>query len=372
MTNPTAPYSILGYNTANTALATSYWTGTKYKQNEGQNNQYTTAENVAQWMAYSNPILPLNLNLNLMGTYERVVNGKLTTLYNRWQPSQNIDYETTVAPATGIENISITNVYMDGTTNGTTPITAASNGSLYLTLFGNNSNVSNISVDNIIISPDAAIANTNNTNLFGDTNFVIGAISAVAVTSVNVSVSNMTVNASKVTCLENVLGGAYYRINGTTINSAYPTTAGYLNDVRNLSAPYPIYGVQGNNEAGYIAGQLLYTMNANTVLLTNPGKYISGAKMYASVDIYVPQANVVNPALTFSGFGGTAIQGGTDFINSNTINEYVTVTVSAEDPSIYQNNFWVTIYNNQGNSGKWAWEKFSDGWRFNTTPGKIQ
>lgn len=297
--NTTTPYSIVdGYQ------GTSYWTGRNYA--------YTTTWYVpgtAEFLAtmvqnQSGPIgntyqgVP-EYDIDLMGTY---TNGKGEVAHSYWwnnAATVNIGggklSNGTVVP------LNITNVYLAGVkpgANGTlvsTEINAPSaqtNGFNYFTLVGDHSNVKYLNLDNVQVVPNAKATGK----------LVVGAVSTMNIPNSNsIAVTNMNVEVADVTTFNNVLGGMYFRLTDADLQkmSANPVAG-----LTSVSLVPEVSGVSGMNMAGYLAGELNYTIEETKEVLYNPYSGVASSRQpFGKFNLYIkPNSDFTSSTLDVSSY----------------------------------------------------------------------
>lgn len=311
-----SPYSVLG-NDTNGEL-TSFWTGHMTANNMKLNNKSVVT---AEWLRY-NAITP-NPAVELK---ELIVN--INLLNKRW-------YSKTVDLTVVGNGHYISNVYIDGTTDGTSS-SVASNGYNYLTLFGNYSAITNLTVNNVNIVPSA--------NATG--NLVVAALSTGPQTntrSYNITVNGLNVDVAnaKAKFAEETMGGLYFRLTEeafvplTINNKKYPV-------LESLSVT-KVGGYTNGYGCGYLAGSLQVDVTENNFPLTNPCSMEGHTgPLFGTVNINLQKQDGQTTVLTLNGFG-------TEFINETNINKFI--TTNAKDTyflRLYQDSTTSTLWEYNG------------------------
>ena len=287
-------YSVIG-NDANDEL-TSFWTGYATTNNLMINKKYVVT---AEWLAYavnnSGVVLPeFTVNMNLLN--------------KRWY---NAGLDVTVVG----NNHYISNVNIDGTKDGTNSV-LANGGYNYMTLFGNYSTITNLTVNNVSLAPNAKATGM----------LVVAALSTGPLTtapSSNISVNNLTVDVTnaKADFVDDTMGGLYFRLTEAAFQTL--TVDKVKTPVLSGLTVTKVGGYTNGFGCGYLAGSLEYNLAGNSATITNPCSMAGHTEdIFGMVDINLSKQTGQTTVLTLNGFGS-------DFINEDNINEYVTTDATS-------------------------------------------
>ncbi|MCH5224318.1 MAG: hypothetical protein J1E82_09775 [Muribaculaceae bacterium] len=304
--------SNFGYSVVD--ATTSYWTGTKTLDGTGM-----YAEDLA-WVvqnATSGQTFTFGTyDLNLMGTYTNS-EGKEVHQY-WWAMGNNTPNSGFTKTVNGSKtNFTISNVYINGTTDGTT---AAANKDNF-TLIGRGSIVNNVVVDGITIENVGENANPD---------ALIAAISILPTDGTNiVTVNNMTVNASVAS--NSAVGGLYVQLQQNWFGRINEATFTWATN-GTPSAPLSYGSVAGTAQLQVSGGSTAATIGSvipsTTTTLDAPKPYFGSATVVISSDsnnaqtVYVDLSalDIAQPQKGSNKLGNITITPGSGLSDGATVN----------------------------------------------------
>ena len=257
----------------------SYWTGTSGSSTlvaPGTAEQLASIVQNAETNGTYSQFVPGDYSLNLMGSEVEMLNTRW------WNSGGYVEIlGTEEAP------LNITNVYIDGTSDGDTPGAAYS-----FNLLGGTASVSFLNVSNITL--DNSVSKVQS--------WPLGAIAAGSGTTVNnLTVSGVTEKIINTVAETTQYAGALF---GQVVNDMSNFEMITLSDYNRVIA-----GTTGTVAFGYIAGRIDYTIAPDVetfeATLTNPVKYTPGY-IYPfgqwSISVPTPSSSSVNYNLILDGF----------------------------------------------------------------------
>ena len=304
--------SNFGYSVVD--ATTSYWTGTITKDGTGM-----YAEDLA-WVVQNESSGQTftfgTYDLNLMGTYTNT-EGKEVHQY-WWAMGNNTANSGFTKTVNGSKtNFTISNVYINGTTDGTT--TAANKNNF--TLIGRGSIVNNVVVDGITIENVGENANPD---------ALIAAISILPTDGTNiVTVNNMTVNASVAS--NSAVGGLYVQLQQNWFGRINEATFTWATN-GTPSAPLSYGSVAGTAQlqvsGGSTADKIGSVIPSTTTTLDAPKPYFGSASVVISSNsnnaqtVYVDLSalDIAQPEKGSNKLGNITITPGSGLSDGATVN----------------------------------------------------